>query len=173
MASSMNSKNSAKNFALYFTSLLFGLAAPPVCAGVPPAAQSAISAAYSQINTAFTQHDLTRFMSYFTPDYTVVDEKGATYNKEQTRKQYDDQLRQVRTMQSRFTVQNFVSVPGGVQAEMKLHTQGIGEKKVLFMKFKGTYADDLWVRDFWVQTPQGWRVKSRKTLSDKLVTHPG
>lgn len=152
---------------------LFGLAAPRVSAEAPPAARSAISAAYSQLNAAFTQHDLDRFMTYFTPDYKVVDEKGATYNKEQTRRQYADQMKQVKTMQSRFTVGNFVSVPGGVEAEMKLHTQGIGEKRVLFMKFRGTYADDLWVRDFWVQTPQGWRVKSRKTLADKLVTHPG
>lgn len=153
--------------------VLFGLAAPRVSAGVPPADQAAISAAYSQINAAFTRHDLNRFMTYFTSDYRVVDEKGATYNKEQTRQQYANQLKQVKTMQSRFTIQNFVPVPGGVQAEMKLHTQGIGEKRVLFMKFRGTYADDLWVRDFWVQTPQGWRVKSRKTLSDTLVTHPG
>lgn len=152
---------------------LFGLAAPRVSAEAPPAARSAISVAYSQLNAAFTQHDLDRFMTYFTPDYKVVDEKGATYNKEQTRRQYADQMKQVKTMQSRFTVGNFVSVPGGVEAEMKLHTQGIGEKRVLFMKFRGTYADDLWVRDFWVQTPQGWRVKSRKTLADKLVTHPG
>ena len=161
------------NQAIGFTCLLFALAGPRVSAAVPPAAQVAISEAYSQINAAFTQRDMNRFMTYFAPDYKVVDEKGTTYNKEETRKQYTDQLKQVRTMQSRFTVQNFVSVPGGVQAEMKLHTQGIGEKRVLFMKFKGTYADDLWVRDIWVQTPQGWRVKSRKTLSDKLVTHPG
>ncbi len=152
---------------------LFGLAGSSLAAAVPLATQSAIKGAYTQINTAFTHHNLDQFMGYFSPDYTVVDEKGATYNKEQTRKQYADQLKQVKTMQSQFTVQNFVSVPGGVQAEMNLHTQGIGEKRVLFMKFRGTYADDLWVRDFWVQTPQGWRVKSRKTLADKLVTHPG
>ncbi len=139
----------------------------------PLAAQAAIQSAYSQLNTAFTQHDLDRFMTFFTPDYKVVDEKGATYTKEQTRKQYVDQLKQVKTMQSRFTVQNFTASPAGVEAEMKLHTQGIGEKRVLFMKFKGNYTDDLWVHDLWVQTPQGWRIKSRKTLSDKLVTHPG
>lgn len=140
---------------------------------VPPAAQSAISSSYSQLNAAFSRHDLNRFMTFFTPDYRVVDEKGATYSKEQTRKQYEDQLKQVRTMQSRFTVQNFAPVPGGVQVEMRLHTQGIGQKRVLFVTFKGTYTDDLWVRDFWVQTPQGWQIKSRKTFSDNLVTHPG
>lgn len=161
------------SFAGLLLSMFAGLPASAAAASVPPADQSAISAAYAQINSAFTQHDLDQFMTFFTPDYQVVDEKGATHTKEQTRKQYADQLKQVRTMQSRFTIANFVSLPGGVQAEMKLHTQGIGEKRVLFMKFRGTYSDDLWVRDFWVQTPQGWHIKSRKMLSDNLVTHPG
>ena len=139
----------------------------------PPAAQAAIQSGYDQINAAFSQHDLDRFMTFFTPDYKVVDEKGATYTKEQTRRQYADQLKQMKTMQSQFTVGNFAETPAGVECEMKLHTQGVGEKRVMFMKFKGTYADDLWVHDLWIQTPQGWRIKSRKTLVDKLVTHPG
>lgn len=150
------------------------LAGPKVSAeAVPPAAQAAIQSGYNQINVAFSQHDLDRFMAFFTPDYKVVDEKGTTYNKEQTRKQYADQIKQMKTMQSKFTVGNFAETPAGVECEMKLHTQGAGEKRVLFMKFKGNYADDLWVHDLWVQTPQGWRIKSRKTVSDKLVMHPG
>ena len=102
-----------------------------------------------------------------------MDEKCATYTKEETRKQYAAQLKQVKTMQSRYTLQNFSASPAGVEVEMKLHTQGIGEKRVLFMKFKGSYTDDLWVHDLWVQTPQGWQIKARKTLSDTLVTHAG
>ena len=149
------------------------LLAGPAPAAVPPTAQAAISSAYGEINAAFTRHDLDRFMTFFTPDYRAMDEKGATHTKEQTRKQYQDQLRQVKTMQSRYTLQNFLSVPGGIQAEMKLHTAGVGEKRVLFLKFKGTYTDDLWVRDLWVETPLGWQIKSRKTFSDRLVTHPG
>jgi hypothetical protein len=156
---------------VFFLPLLAGTQA--FAAAVPSGEQDAIRSAYGQINTAFSQHDLDRFMTFFTPDYKVVDEKGATYTKEQTRKQYADQLKQVKTMQSRFTVQNFATAPAGVEVEMTLHTQGIGEKRVLFMKFKGNYSDDLRVQDLWVQTPQGWRIKSRKTLSDKLVTHPG
>ncbi len=144
-----------------------------VAAAVPPAAQAAIQSAYGQINTAFSQHDMDRFITFFTPDYKVVDEKGDTYNRDQTRQQYANQLKQIKTMQTRFTVQNFTATPTGIEVEMKLHTQGIGEKRVLFMKFKGTYTDDLEVHDLWVQTPQGWRIKSRRTLMDKLVTHPG
>lgn len=142
-------------------------------ASVPQATQTAIKTSYDQINAAFSQHNLDRFMTYFTPDYKVVDEKGATYTKDQTKQQYASQLKQMKTMQSRYTVQNFAAAPTGVEVEMKLHTQGSGEKRVLFMKFKGSYTDDLWVHDLWVETPAGWRIKSRKTLADKLVTHPG
>ena len=145
-----------------FLFLLAVVHASAEAAPVPAADQTAISAAYGQINTAFSQHDLNRFMTFFTPDYKVIDEKGTTYTKEQTRQQYDAQLKQMKTMQSRYTVQNFAAVPGGVQAEMRLHTQGAGEKRVLFMRFRGSYADDLWVRDLWVDTPQGWRIKFRR-----------
>ena len=163
-------------FALFlplFLSLFAGSGALAETAPIPPAAQAAIESAYSQINIAFGRHDLDRFMTFFTPDYKVIDEKGTTYTKEQTRQQYAAQLKQMKTMESRFSVQNFVDTPAGVEVEMKLHTQGAGEKRMLFMRFKGSYADDLSVRDLWVETPQGWRIKSRKTLADKLVTHPG
>ena len=152
-------------------SLLGGL--PAHAEAVPAASQAAIKSAYSQINAAFSAHDMNRFMTFFTPDYKVVDEKGATYNKEQTRKQYVNQLKQVKTMQSRYTVQNFLATPAGVEVDMTLHTEGIGEKRVLFIKFQGHYTDDLSVHDLWVQTPQGWRIKSRKTLTDQLVTRRG
>ena len=159
--------------AAVFLSLLAGSVAHAESAPVPAAAQAAIETGYSQINAAFAQHNLDRFMTFFTPDYKVIDEKGAAYTKAQTRQQYADQLKQMKTMQSRYTVQNFTATPAGVQVEMKLHLQGTGEKRMLFMKFKGNYADDLWVHDLWVDTPQGWRIKFRKTLADTLVTHPG
>jgi hypothetical protein len=157
----------------FFLSLLAGSGAFADNTPVPAASQAAIEAAYSEINTAFAAHNLDRFMTFFTPDYKVIDEKGATYTKEQTRQQYADQLKQMKTMQSRYSVQHFTPAPAGVEVEMKLHTQGIGEKRVLFMKIKGNYTDDLSVHDVWVNTPQGWRIKFRKTLADKLVTRPG
>lgn len=153
--------------------LLLPLGLRAEAAPVAPAAQAAIQSAYAQINAAFARHDLDTFMTFFAPDYKVVDENGKTYTKEETRKQYASQLKQMKTMQSRYTLSGFQTVPGGVEAEMKLHTQGTGEKRVAFLKFKGHYHDDLWVHDLWTETPQGWRIKSRKTLSDKLVTGPG
>jgi hypothetical protein len=159
--------------AVAFLSLVTGSGAFAEAAPVPAATQAAIESGYSQINAAFARHDLDRFMTFFTPDYKVIDEKGATYTKSQTRQQYADQLKQMKTMQSHYTIQNFTAVPTGVEVEMKLHTQGVGEKRVLFMRLKGNYTDDLQVHDLWVETPQGWRIKFRKTLADSLVTRPG
>ena len=159
--------------AAVFLPLLAASCAFAEAAPVPAAAQAAIESGYGQINAAFAQHDLDRFMTFFTPDYKVIDEKGTTYTKEQTRQQYTDQLKQMKTMQSRYTVQNFTATPAGLEVEMKLHLQGIGEKRVLFMKLKGNYTDDLWVHDLWINTPQGWRIKFRKTVADTLVTRPG
>lgn len=161
------------SFLLLSVTILAGPPSPAAPAPVSAATQSAIKAAYAAINTAFAGHDLTRFMLFFAPDYTVVDENGVVYSKEQTRRQYADQLKQMKTMQSRFTVENFTPTGSGIEVLMTLHTQGTGEKHVLFLHLKGKYSDDLKVHDLWVQTPQGWRIHSRKTLADKLVTRPG
>ncbi len=147
----------------------FANADPPTA---PPGdARVGIQSAYDGINTAFSQHDLTRTMSYFAPDYRVVDEKGATFNKDQTRRQYEEQLGQIKTEQSRYVIQSVTPTPEGTRVEMKLHMDGTGEKRVLFLKVKGTFTDDLWVRDLWVNTPQGWRLKSRQTLQDEMRIH--
>ena len=147
-------------------------AAPP---SSPPSAddRAAIQAAYDGLNAAFSRHDLPRFMSYFTEDYIDIDEKGSHLNKEQTRRGYQQQLGQMKTIQSRYIIQNLAPAPtGGTLVEMKMHASGLGEKRILFAKLHGTFTDDLWVRDLWVQTPQGWRLRRRQTLQDDLHIRP-
>ena len=134
-------------------------------------ARPAILAGYDGLSVAFTQHDLNRFMTYFTPDYTVVDEKGHRFTREETRKQYAGQLAQIKSMQSRYTVGGLSPAPGGVLVEMRMHSSGVGEKRILFAKFHANYTDDLWVRDTWVNTAQGWRIRTRQTLQDKMQIH--
>jgi len=151
------------------------LTAVPLSAAPPPAAadRAAIQAAYDGLSAAFCRHDLPRFMAYFTDDYLDIDEKGSHLNKEQTRRGYRDQLGQMKTIQSRYVIQNLLTTPTrGMLAEMKMHASGQGEKRVLFAKLHGTFTDDLWVRDLWVQTPQGWRLQRRQTLQDDLHIRP-
>lgn len=152
---------------------LFSCAA--ASAAPPPAPRlserTSIQAAYQGMDDAFSQHDLPRFMSYFTDDYIDTDEKGANLTKEQTRRGYRDQLGQMKSIQSHYAIQNLAPAPGGTLAEMHMHSSGLGEKRILFAKFHGTFTDELWVRDLWISTPQGWRIQRRQTLKDELHIH--
>jgi len=147
------------------------IAAPPAAA--PNADRAAIQAAYDQISLAFGQRDLTRFMSYFAPNYIDINEKGVRLDKEQTRHGFRQQLDQIKTIHSRYVVQNVTPTSTGALVEMKMHSEGVGEKRILFAKLRGAFTDDLWVRDLWVNTPQGWRLQRRQTLQDDLHIHPG
>ena len=151
------------------------LLASPVAAAPPApgaADRAAIQTAYDGLSAAFSRHDLPCFMSYFTDDYLDIDEKGARLNKEQTRRGYREQLGQMKTIQSRYVIQNLAPAARGLLVEMKMHASGQGEKRILFAKLRGTFTDDLWVRDLWVQTPQGWRLQRRQTLQDDLRIRP-
>jgi len=146
-------------------------AAPPAA---PPGAadRAAIQAAYDGLSAAFSQHDLPRFMAYFTPDYIDIDEKGARLTKEQTRRGYQQQLGQIKTIRSRYAIQNLTLTAAGTLVEMRMHSDGMGEKRVLFAKLHAAFTNDLWVRDLWINTPQGWRLQRRQTLRDDLRIHP-
>ena len=146
-------------------------------AAPPPAAASsttrtAIQAAYEGMGTSFEARDLDRFMTYFQPDYIDIDENGKHLTKEETRQGYSAQLKQMKSIQSQYVVTDVQTMPSGTQAEMRLHSHGTGEKRILFVKIRGHFTDDLWVRDLWVNTPQGWRIQRRQTLKDDLSTGP-
>ena len=151
--------------------LLAAPAAPAPAADTAP--RAAIQAAYDQLDAAFVQRDMDRFMSFFAPDFTEQTPKGETRSRDRTRQGYQDQLRQIKTMRCRFAIQSLTPTPGGALVEMKMHADGTGEKRILFAKVRGTFTNDLWVRDLWVRTPQGWRLKHRQTLQDETRTHPG
>lgn len=165
-----------KHLASRLCTVLTALAALPAAAtpaaATPAADRAAIQAAYDGLGDSFSRHDLPRFMSYFTDDYMDTDEKNARLNKEQARRGYQDQLGQMKTIQSRYAIQSLAPTAGGLLVEMRLHATGLGEKRILFAKLHGTFTDDLWVRDLWVSTPQGWRLRRRQTLKDDLRIRP-
>ena len=165
-----------KYFSFHFCLLCAAalVAASPAAVAAPPAPadRAVIQAAYDGLNDAFTRHDLPRFMSCFTDDYIDIDEKGARLTKAQTRRGYQDQLGQMKTIQSRYAIQSLAPAPGGTLVEMRMHSSGLGEKRILFAKLHGTFTDDLWVRDLWISTPQGWRIQHRQTLKDELHIRP-
>jgi len=160
------------------TKLSFALLAAAVCLCQPLAAQrpaapantdrAAIQVAYEGLGAAFQAHDLDRFMAYFRPNYIDVDENGKHLTKEQTRRGYQDQLGQLKSIQSHYVVKSVTTTLTGTLVEMQMHSSGTGEKRILFARVRGHFTDDLWVRDLWVNTPQGWRLQHRQTLKDDL-----
>ena len=152
-----------------FSARTFAAQPPPESSST---VHAAIQAAYDGMGTSFQAHDLERFMAYFQPDYIDIDENGKHLTKQQTRRGYSEQLGQLKSIQSQYVVRNIEAAPSGTLAEMRLHSHGTGEKRILFARIRGHFTDDLWVRDLWVNTPQGWRISRRQTLKDDLSTGP-
>ena len=158
--------------ALISASSASALAAPKTSAPAD-SGRASILAAYDQINADFLHREIPQVMTYFTADYTELSPQGKTADKEQTRRRYQEEQGQITTMQTRYTFQSLTPTAAGTQVEMRMHSDGTGVKRILFARLHGTFTNDLRVRDLWVDTPQGWRLKHRQTLEDQTHTHPG
>lgn len=139
----------------------------------PVSVADAIRAVYGQINQQLRNRNPDAAMALFTPDYTLTDENGKKLTCAQAKQHYEESMRDVRSMHTTFDLVSVTPVKGGEWAEMKMHSEGTGQKRILFARIRGTFTNDLHVRDFWVSTPQGWRLKYRQTLQDDTHTHPG
>ena len=138
-----------------------------------PSAVVGIRTAYEQINAALAQRDLARALSYFTPDYTLEDGQEARLTRAQAQRLYQERMSRIKTLQCRYVVGAITPAPGGAWAEMRAHSEGTGEKRLLFARLQGRFTNELWVRDLWVNTPQGWRLKYRRTLQGETHIHWG
>jgi len=136
-------------------------------------ASVAISQQYAQINDAITKHDVDKIMSYFTDDFTEVNVSGAIVNRDQERKDYTSKLSTIKSMVIHYSIDDCNSSPFGTYCDVKFHIEGVGFKKILFMKIVGTFTNDLVVRDFWIATPDGPRLKSRQTFVDETKVFAG
>jgi len=128
---------------------------------------NSVPAQYAQINDAIVKRDLDKIMSYFTDDFTEVNSTGSIVGREQERKAYQDELGKIKSMQIHYTIENVDNTANGTYCDVKFHMDGVGFKRVLFMKIQGTFTNDLMVHDLWVSTPTGWRLKSRQCLLDE------
>jgi hypothetical protein len=127
----------------------------------------AINAQYAQINDAIIQHNLDKIMSFFTYDFSELNNAGAIVNRDQERKSYQSELGRIKSMQIHYIVQNCDTTPAGMTCVVRFHMDGIGFKRIMFMKLEGTFTNDLLVHDLWVPTPEGWKLKSRQTVLDQ------
>jgi len=153
-----------------------GRANPESAAPLPPGAaayRNAIQSAYTVMTAAFVDNHLDRSSLYFATDYRQVDPHGHILDKDGSQKKFQSLRDQINTVQSLCTVASMNAEADGIHVEMATHSAGTGTKRVLFFKVSGTFTNDLRVSDVWVDTPDGWRLKSRLMLEDLSVIHSG
>ena len=153
----------------------FAFPAPRSCrseaATVTDTAATGIHAAYEGINTAFEARDFDRFTAYFTADFTSADQDGKVISRAQTLKSFQDQRKQIISMHSRYDFTTLSRNAEGVLVDMTLHTDGRGQKRILFARVTGTFTSSLHVHDLWVDTAEGWKLKRRQTLQSETHVH--
>jgi ketosteroid isomerase-like protein len=136
----------------------FTVALPALTASALQSSPKAeIQSNYNKIAAAFMRKDLNSATSYFTPDYVSIDDKGESKNAEQIRQQYGPLLRRVKITKSRIFIQSFSAQGTQASALVKQRSD------LLFGKSKIVREDT--VRDTWIRTNSGWRIKQSQTLA--------
>jgi hypothetical protein len=133
----------------------------------------AIQCAYDQLNSAFIDNAMSRMNAIWTDDYTQTDPAGHVLNRQGAMKKYQGMRNQIRTMQAHYEITSITPQSNGDIVEMTEHSWGMGAKKFLFVKVGGTFTNDLKVRDFWLSTPQGMRLKYRLLIEDQSQMKAG
>lgn len=126
-----------------------------------------ISARYDQMNSAYASNNMESVAKILTSDYTETDPKGHVSDRNAALKKLRDMRSFITRIQSKTTVNSCAPQPNGELVQMTFHAAGTGQKKVLFIKLKGTFTNDMIAKDLWVNTADGWRLRSRVLLADE------
>lgn len=143
-------------------------AAQPEGSGISVADRAAIETAYNDMTSAFAADKLCRAGALMTDDYRQIDDRGRGVDKAGAIKEFQAKRNMVRSFQSRLSITSVIAQADGVHVEMATHSWGTGVERILFFSVKGPYTYDLRVKDVWVKTPQGWRLKFRQKLQDEI-----
>jgi hypothetical protein len=143
---------------------------PPKDVGIDYAG---IQNAYDRINQAFAENHVARMTQLIADDYSQTDPKGRVLDKQGLLKKLQWERDSISTVQYKCSITGVTQDPRGLMVDMTMHTSGNGVKRVLFMKFHGTFTNDLVVKDLWVKTATGWRIKTRCTLLDESHQQAG
>jgi hypothetical protein len=133
----------------------------------------AIQAVYDQIDDAFNSNHIERIPEFLTDDYTETDPHGQILDINASMRKLRDERNQISTIQCQLSIVSVTPAANGLLVEMKLHSFGTGQKRIAFFKIHGTFTNDLVTRDLWVETPAGWRIKTRLKLVDDSHTEAG
>ena len=126
--------------------------------------QPIIQTSYDRINAAFIRKDIKAATAYFTPDYVSINEKGETQNLAEFRTHYDNLFTRfnISLTANKTTIKSLTIKPQGIDVAIVQRTEGTiaGFNKIVI---------DQTSNNTWLKTPQGWRLKQSKILTNKTT----
>ncbi len=136
----------------------------PAFAQTKSTIQPIIQTNYNQINAAFTSKDIKRATAYFTADYININSKGEKQNLQEFRTHYDNLFNRfkIELTSNKAKIKNITIDADGIDVDIEQRTEGTIAKI-------NKIAIEQTSKDRWMKTPQGWRLKQSKILTDRTT----
>lgn len=136
----------------------------PAIAVTKATVQPLIQNNYNSINAAFLRKDINLATSYFTPDYISINPKGEHQNLAEFRTYYNNLFNRfkIELTSNKATIKNIAIAPNIVEVAIEQRTEGTVAK---FNKIVINQTS----QDRWLKTPQGWRLKQSKIITNKTT----
>ncbi len=136
----------------------------PAIAETKSTIQPLIQNNYNNINAAFVRKDIKRATAYFTTDYVSINSKGEKQTLEEFRTHYDNLFTRfnIDLTSNKATIKKITIDAEGIDVALEQRTEGTIAK---FNKI----AIDRTYNDRWLKTPQGWRLKQSKIMTDRTT----
>jgi ketosteroid isomerase-like protein len=126
--------------------------------------QPTIQTSYDKINAAFVRKDIIAATSLFTPDYVSISPEGERKNLAEFREHYTNLFNRfnIKLTSNKATIKNIDIKGNAIDVAIEQKTEGTvaGFNKIII---------DQTSRDSWLKTPQGWRLKESKILTNQTT----
>ena len=136
----------------------------PAHAEINSKLQPTIQTNYDRINAAFIRKDIKGATALFTPDYVSISPEGEKQTLSEFRKHYDNLFNRfnIKLTSNRTTIKNIDLNSNSADVAIEQKTEGTiaGFNKIVINQTS---------RNLWVKTPQGWRLKESKILTNQTT----
>jgi ketosteroid isomerase-like protein len=129
-----------------------------------PLIQAIVQTNYNQINAAFLRKDIKGATALFTPDYVSISPEGEKQTLTEFRTHYNNLFSHfdIKLTSNKTIIKNIAVNSNGVDVAIEQRTEGLiaGSNKLEIAQTS---------RNFWLKTPQGWRLKQSKILTNQTT----
>jgi hypothetical protein len=136
----------------------------PGFAEISPKIQPTIQTNYDRINAAFLRKDIKEATALFAPDYVSISPDGKKQTLSEFREHYDNLFNRfnIKLTSNKTTIKNIDTNGTGIDVAIEQKTEGTvaGFNKIVINQTS---------RNFWLKTPQGWRLKESKILTNQTT----